>query len=300
MSNIIILGKGYVSSKIKKYWSDDKYNLIFCSQSDDKYLTHLGELIERYTPTYVVNCYGFTGKPNVDSCENHVDECYTRNVTDAESIMETCEEYGVNFITISTGCVYNDESGRSFSEDDVHNFGRDNPTSSVYSSSKSWFEKYFREFVEQGCVKNKNHLLRIRMPFDGEMDDKNYINKIIKYDKLVNYPNSITYIPDLVKFIQIIVSSDVDSGVYNVVNVNGITAKTVIELYNQIIGDKFDKKVIDKWYTTDDLLSEGLMNCRRSNCVLSTDKIKRYYPDLLSSYASVKKALLEHLTSLNN
>jgi len=299
MSNILILGKGYISSKIQKYWSDDNYNLIFCSQSEDKYLTKLGELIETHEPKFLINCYGFTGKPNVDSCEKHVDECYTRNVVDAGSIMEICELYDTNFITISTGCVYNDELGRVFTEDDVHNFGIDNPTSSVYSDSKSWFEKHFREFVDRSDIENKNYNLRIRMPFDGEMDDKNYINKIIKYDKLVNYPNSITYVPDLVKFIEIIISSDVDSGVYNVVNSGGITAESVIDIYNRIIGDKIGKKIIDRWYSTDDLLSEGLMKCRRSNCILSTDKIEKYHPNLLSSYNAVEVALREHLTNLN-
>ena len=56
MSNILILGKGYISSKIQKYWSDDNYNLIFCSQSEDKYLTKLGELIETHEPKFLINC----------------------------------------------------------------------------------------------------------------------------------------------------------------------------------------------------------------------------------------------------
>lgn len=289
--NILILGKGYISSKIQKYWNDDKYNLIFCSQGEDLYLTHLDDLIIRYNPAFVVNCYGFTGKPNVDSCENHAEECYRRNINDTRHIMRTCQKLGVNFITVSTGCVYNDELGRVFTEDDPHNFGYTNPTASVYSKSKSWFEVDFLDTLKKDDVKNKNYLLRIRMPFDGDMDDKNYINKIIKYDKLVDYSNSITYIPSLVEFINIIIRGDVESGVYNVVNKGGIKASNVINIYNTVMGYT---KVVNKWYTTDDLLSEGLMKCRRSNCVLSTSKLEKYYPDILTSNVAVELAINEY------
>jgi 3,5-epimerase/4-reductase len=291
MSNIIILGTGYISSKIRKYWDNDDYNLIYCSQKEDKYLTHLDDLINEHKPVFVVNCYGFTGKPNVDSCENHVEECHQRNVKDTYNIMRTCQEMGVDFITVSTGCVYNDELGGVFSEDDPHNFGHTNPTASVYSKSKSWFEMDFRDTLIKDNPSNRNYLLRIRMPFDGVMDDKNYINKIIKYDKLVNYPNSVTYVPSLVDFIEIIIKGDVESGVYNVVNKGSVRALDVIRLYNKYSGSD---KSIDKWYTTDDLMSEGLMKCRRSNCVLSTSKIEKYYPHLLSAEFAVEFAIREN------
>ena len=66
---------------------------------------------------------------------------------------------------------------------------------------------------------DSNYLLRIRMPFDHYLNDsKNYLNKILKYDKLCNYTNSITDIKLLVNFIETIVSKNVDFGVYNVVN----------------------------------------------------------------------------------
>lgn len=297
MKNILVLGKGYISSKIKNYWNLDDYNLIFCSQKETKYLTHLDDLIREHNPVFVINCYGFTGKPNVDSCENHAEECHQRNVKDTYSIMRECQEMGIDFITVSTGCVYNDESGRVFTEDDEHNFGHTNPTASVYSKSKSWFEMDFRDTLEKDKPENRNYLLRIRMPFDQVMDDKNYINKIIKYDKLVNYPNSITCVRDLVRFIEIIVDGDVESGIYNVVNKNPITAERVIEIWNEFVGGigGLESKVVDKWYSTDDLLSEGLMKCRRSNCVLSTEKIEKYIPYLRTSEEVVKTMIAMYI-----
>lgn len=300
MKNILVLGKGYIASKIEAYWNLDGYNLIFCSQKETKYLTHLDDLIREHDPVFVINCYGFTGKPNVDSCENNKEECHQRNVKDTYSIMKDCQDLGVDFITISTGCVYNDENGRVFTEDDEHNFGHKNPTASVYSKSKSCFEKDFRESLKEDDIENRNYLLRIRMPFDHVMDDKNYINKIIKYDKLVNYPNSITHVGDLVKFIEIIVDGDVEQGVYNVVNKNPITVEEIVEIWNDFVITTTlgDKKNVDKWYSTDDLLSVGLMKCRRSNCVLSTEKIERYYYELVTSREAVVDALWLYFNKL--
>lgn len=288
MKNVLVLGKGYISSKIEKYWSLRYYNLVRVARSEVDYLVKLDELIEKYKPVFVVNCYGFTGKPNVDSCENHEDECKQRNVIDTAKIMSECEKYNTPVITVSTGCVYNDEGGRVFTEEDQHNFGMYNQTASVYSKSKSAFEETFKRFLKQPYDHGKMYLLRIRMPFDDKMDDKNYINKIIKYDKLVNYQNSVTHVRDLVKFIEIIITGDVESGIYNVVNKDPIKAEDVLEIYNQVTG--IEKKV-DRWYSTDDLLSIGLMKCRRSNCVLSTEKFEKYYPELPTSRMAVYDAL---------
>lgn len=289
MKNILILGKGYIASKIEKFWGmNSDYNLIFCSNKETKYLTCLDGLIKKYEPEYVINCYGFTGKPNVDSCEFHKKECHKRNVVDNFNILNTCVNHGVNFIVVSTGCVYNDENGKVFTEEDEHNFGCNNSTASTYSKSKSRFEEDFIDKISDLKFKSKNYLLRIRMPFDEEMDSKNYINKILKYDKLVNYKNSITYVFDLVKVMETIVQGDVPNGIYNVVNKNPITAQEIIDIYNYIFKEY---KNVNKWYSVDDLLSENLIKCRRSNCVLSTKKIEKYYPDLLDSESAVKDAL---------
>lgn len=291
--SILVLGKGYISGKIEKYWDIDE-ELIRVSRSEYDYLDKdiLNSLLDNYKPKFVINAYGFTGKPNVDSCEDHVEECRERNIYDSIHICSIIGEKDIPCINISTGCLYNDENGCVFNEDDKHNFGVGNPTASVYSKSKSEFESKFINYCIFGQGSDaepvRQYLLRIRMPFDDEMDDKNYINKIIKYDKLINYPNSVTYVYDLVKFIETIIEKEVPRGIYNVVNKNPIKAEDVIEIWNQVTEND---KQIDKWYSVDDLLSMGLMKCRRSNCVLSTEKIEKYYPALIDSRIAVREAI---------
>lgn len=298
MKTILVLGKGYISSKIEKYWSleKDEYRLIRVSRSEFDYIrqTEFGAMLRKYEYDihFIVNTCGFTGNPNVDACELNEDECYKVNVDYNEIILQNCNYYGINMINVSTGCLYNDESGRVFAEDDLHNFGIKNPSASIYSKSKSKFENLYEYYSNYHILNINSYLLRIRMPFDDEMDDKNYINKIIKYDKLINYPNSVTYIPDLVGFIETIITKSVPKGIYNVVNKNPITAEKVIAIWNEFEGNN---KQIDRWYSVDDLLSLGLMKCRRSNCVLSTEKIEKYYPELQYSGTAVIKAIRDNL-----
>lgn len=285
MDNIIVLGgSGYVASKIKKYWKNSDFNLIFCPLKDFNYLDseELVNLISVSKAKYIINCYGYTGKPNVDSCELNKEECYSRNV-DHNLFIHIHSTVPV--ITISSGCIYNTDSGEliEYTEACSHNFGHSNPTASHYSRTKSKFEQLFKDFK----LDDRDYILRIRMPFDDDLDDpKNYIGKLLKYNLKVNYLNSLTHLEDLTRFIEIIVSSEVETGVYNVVNAGGINTDTILSL-NAI--SYIDPKVYD-FFSTDDLLSMGMMNCRRSNCVLSTDKIKKYY-DIPKAIDRVKEVL---------
>jgi UDP-glucose 4,6-dehydratase len=247
-------------------------NVIQVARSEYNYLDSVKFklMVSVLSPSYIINTYGYTGKPNVDSCELNANECYGRNVTHQQKIHEYASDCGIPLITISSGCIYNDESyDKVYDEEDAHTFGETNPSASVYSKCKSEFDSLFAnsEYV------NSNYLLRIRMPFCDIGDDKDYIGKVLKYDKLVNYKNSLTYIPDLVFFIEEIISQrNIPTGIYNIVNTHGISCS---EIYH--IAEKYTNRgVPDKWYTGDELLSMGLMKCRRSNCVLDNYKASQY------------------------
>ena len=278
MKTVLVLGNGYVANKLQDNWKIDA-NIIVVSRSEFDYLdvNAFNKLIGKYLPDYIVNCYGYTGKPNVDSCEDNVTECVQRNVFDQRKIFALAKNEGIPVISISSGCIYNDETGkRTFKEDDTPNFGQTNPTASVYSKSKAAFDKEF-----QRSYAADNYLLRIRMPYDHNLgDDKNYLGKILKYNKLVNYQNSLTHVKYLTRVVETIVEDDVETGVYNVVDTGGINAEDILEIaaeYNHFHN-------ITKWYSTDDMLSESIMKCRRSNCVLDNAKIRKYVviPDVRS------------------
>jgi len=261
--NVVILGRGYIGTKILPILSRvHNTNLISRQDIDYTSLCGLAQIKEQYNPDIIVNCYGYTGRPNVDSCEDNKIECRSRNVMDNLVIHKNSP---TPTITISSGCIYNNDTNEivAYSEDDPHNFGKSNPTASYYSQCKSEFE----ERLKYGGYLNRDYLLRIRMPFDNNIsEDKNYIGKILKYNKLVNYPNSLTYIPDLADCVNDIISLRPKPGIYNIVNPGAKTAQDILNTCSSYIYKK-------RFYSTDDLLSQNIMKCRRSNCVLSVDKI---------------------------
>ena len=58
---------------------------------------------------FLINCAGFTGKPNVDACESAKYECLQGNAVLPGIIREVCEDLKIPWGHISSGCIY---SGR--------------------------------------------------------------------------------------------------------------------------------------------------------------------------------------------
>eukprot|EP00913_Durusdinium_trenchii_P007497 g7046.t1 len=82
------------------------------------------------------------------------------------------------------------DASKTFSEEDHPNF-----TGSFYSETKGYVENMLREF---------EHVLtlRVRMPIDGDVlcNKRNFIYKISHYNKVVNIPNSMTVLPELLPY----------------------------------------------------------------------------------------------------
>jgi dTDP-4-dehydrorhamnose reductase len=59
MKTVLILSKGYVSSKINEYWTDNSVELVSVSRNEADYLNAqtFKSLVELYKPEYIVNCY---------------------------------------------------------------------------------------------------------------------------------------------------------------------------------------------------------------------------------------------------
>jgi dTDP-4-dehydrorhamnose reductase len=286
--SILILGKGYVGMRLFAYLHESKKQnkISIKSRKDLNYHSKavLSEYINANDIDLVINCSGFTGRPNVDQCEKRKWDCWNLNVVVPTSINQACIETCTEYMHISSGCIYNGYKGvgRGWTEEDRPNFGLDNK-SSFYSKSKHAFE----ELAKDCCI------LRVRMPFDDDFSERSYLSKILKYDNLINYVNSKTYIPDLCRFVdRLIVSGKMmkDVGIVNVVN--------------PAAGDAV--------FVTDILIHYGLENKRwsfvplddldivapRSNCILNTTKVDNMFSDftMLSELQSLEQACSRYTT----
>ena len=273
--NTLLLGKGYIGSYLAPYLHSAGHKVHIISKRvidytnpDDlkAYLTN----VEKFD--WVINCSGFTGTPNVDGCEDFKEDCYFYNVTAPLYMTKVCNELKIPIIHIGSGCVYSGYD-KIYTECDPADFGADCSVSSTYSKTKDTFEK-----LSKGMDR---YVFRIRIPFNGVYEPKNYLYKMLKYDNLISKQNSITCVDDLVCFINkfIRLPERPISGVFNVVNKGSVDGAEVVDMLRHYGVENPNWKLVT--------IKEAGFRVARSNCLLSTKKIE----DLGIALPNVKESL---------
>jgi dTDP-4-dehydrorhamnose reductase len=281
MEKILILGKGYIGQNIfdflknKNDFSIEIKNKNELDYTDfhtlDNYIFHF----KNNGLKYIINCSGYTGRPNVDGCENDKQTCWRYNVNLPILLTKIAEHWDIPIIHIGSGCVYSGYK-KQFTEEDEPNFGIYN-TSSFYSKTKHACEI---------SLKNTNsYIFRIRMPFSEKASNRNYLNKLLLYDNLISHKNSLTCVEDLNEFIYKFISSKNthEYGIYNVVNSGHATGEEIVNLLKKY-------NIQNKRWRFLDQKDIGFKT-PRSNCILSTDKIQKLNLELPNVFESLEKSI---------
>lgn len=263
---ILILGKsGYISQKFQKFFEFKKIDYKAVSYRERSGLYNLKEFIRGHNSSFVINCIGYTGKPNVDACENAKEECLYLNSLFPELVGLACEWLGINYGHVSSGCIYNNPLySQKYNEEDKPNFSFELGNCSWYSGTKALGEKLINPTLYMGYV------WRLRMPFDNIPSDKNYLSKLLNYPKVWSSPNSITNVDEFVKVCWECVDKKVPYGIYNITNHGDISAYKILEIMKKygIRKDKYE-------YFESELAFKPYIKTPRSNCVLDTSKLKQ-------------------------
>jgi len=222
--------------------------------------------IEKYNPTHVINAAGVTGRPNVDWCEDHRAETIRTNVIGCLNIADICAIKNIHHTLYATGCIfeYDDEhviGGKGFLETDKPNFH-----ASYYSHTKAMVEDLL-------AVYPTTMTLRVRMPISDDLSPRNFVTKIVSYAKVVNVPNSMTVLTDLLP-VSLVMAERKLTGIYNFCNPGAISHNECLDLY---------KKHVDNSYTyTNFSLDEQakILKAGRSNNTLDHTKLCAAVPDM--------------------
>ena len=277
----VILGKGFVGTHLSHYFKRNNIDHKIFSQSELDYTDP--NTFKDFLDTndkdikWIINCSGYTGIPNVDACEDNKEFCYAYNVLYPMQVVKLCNQYKIPVIHIGSGCIYSGYE-KEFTEEDIPNFGIYSNQSSYYSKCKHVFETFAKEF---NC-----YVLRIRIPFTDILTRKNYFSKLLNYDTLINELNSVTSLNDFDEFVVRFISAKPEYGIYNVVNPEPVKAEEVVEIL------KDNKIVNSKWRFIE--LKDLNTKANRSNCVLTTDKIK----DLGLQLPNTRTSLLRDISTL--
>jgi dTDP-4-dehydrorhamnose reductase len=259
---ILILGGGYIGSHINQHLTKAGYSTKVITSSDVNYhdkKTFWNFVVREYNPTHVINCSGFTGRPNVDEGELKKELCWQLNVVSPMQCADVCAAHGIRYIHIGSGCIYAGYE-KEFTEEDSPNFGLFDNISSFYSKTKHAFE-----------VMSKNlpvKIIRIRMPISKLSDSRSFLSKIRNYNNIIDYKNSKTYIPDLCQFVAVLLEHPTlqwtEQDVYNVVNPSPLTTLEVMDIMKDFQLHNPAWKIVK--------IEDLDIKTGRSNCIMSNKK----------------------------
>lgn len=187
-----------------------------------------------------------------------------------------CRENGIHFTYLGTGCIFNGyNNGKGYAESDEPDF-----FGSAYSTVKGFTDKIMHSFVD--CVLN----VRIRMPITADKSPKNFITKIMSYDKICSQYNSMTVLPELLP-VMIDMAKRGLNGTINLTNPGVISHNEILEMVKEIIDPDFT------WQNFSLEEQDKILLSKRSNNMLNTDNLKALYPDVMSIIDAVRKILYQ-------
>ncbi|MFC1841582.1 NAD-dependent epimerase/dehydratase family protein [Candidatus Dependentiae bacterium] len=258
---------GWIGKKIVKLLNESGY-AVFPAESRLENRVSILEEIDAVRPDCIINAAGVTGRPNVDWCEDHKQETIRANIIGALNLADCAYIKNVHMINLGTGCIYEyDEdhpmySGIGFTEEDEPNFD-----GSFYSKSKIMLDKLLQDYPN---VLN----LRLRMPISDDLSPRSLVTKITKYEKVINIPNSMTVLHDLLLIIPQMTERGL-TGNYNFINPGVISHNEVLDLYTKYVAPTFTYKN----FTVEE--QDRILKARRSNNELNAEKLLKEFPDIL-------------------
>jgi dTDP-4-dehydrorhamnose reductase len=234
--HFLVVGRGWTGKKVFKELLQRGHVVTFCSHEDAI------DTIERTTFDWVVNCAGKTGTPNVDACELDKQGTIDANAIFPALLANACG-WGTRLAHFSSGCIYMGDI------DDVD--ASPNYFGSIYSVSKGVSDVYLGD---------KAQVYRIRMPFTGVNESKNYLTKVYNYakhGKLIDAgENSLTDLDEAVSVACNLMEEHEPNGYYNLVNKGSVNMHELADLM----------KIDPQWYTPEEF--KAATAAGRSTCTI--------------------------------
>lgn len=291
---ILLLGAtGYVGHAFQRVIALKGGTVVALSRSQADYtrFASLLRVLREVKPDFLVNCAGYTGKPNVDACEEHRADTILGNVTLPQTIAQACEVANVPWGQVSSGCIYagakvvqpdgsvviekdltrrdlrrivDTDPGRirGFTETDTPNFSFRAPPCSFYSGTKALGEEVLHG--APGC-----YIWRLRIPFDEVDGMRNYLTKLQRYDRVYDNVNSVSHLTDFARACIELREVGAPFGIYNVTNPGFVTSR-------QVIGRIVEKLKPSRQFTfweSDEEFYRVAAKTPRSNCVMDVTKL---------------------------
>jgi dTDP-4-dehydrorhamnose reductase len=292
---IILLGAtGYIGSAFATELKRRDLPFVPLSRRELDYTNFeaLWEYLRANRPSFLINAAGYTGKPNVDACEQAQSETLLGNALLPATIAHACAALNIPWGHVSSGCIYNGakvregagwrvepdltrpplrelfESERAhfagFTEEDEPNFSFRRPPCSFYSGTKALGEESIRGDGE-------SFIWRLRIPFDEKDGARNYLSKLQRYSRVYDNVNSVSHRGDFVRACLDLWEARAAFGIYNMTNPGAVSTRQVVRLLQRTVaaGRQFE------FWSGDEEFYRMAAKTPRSNCILDSGKLLR-------------------------
>ena len=194
-----------------------------------------------------------------------------------------CVSKNIHFTYLGTGCIFSfdethpfEKEENGFNEDSLPNF-----FGSSYSIIKGFTDQLMKLY------KNNVLNLRIRMPITSSKNDRNFITKIVKYEKICSIANSMTVLPELLPYVLDMMIKKM-TGTINLTNPGLISHNEILQMYKDIVDNSFT------WKNFTQEEQRHILAADRSNNFLDTTKLTTLYPDIKNIKDSIKDCLIKY------
>jgi len=266
------------------------------TRADDEGL--VDDELETVQPTHVVSFIGRTHGVIGDQVFTTIDyleqpgklvENMRDNLFSPLVLATLCQRQGIHYSYLGTGCI--------FEYDDDHPLHHHEGTAAVgfdetsrpnfFGSAYSIVKGYTDRLLQFHNVLN----LRIRMPITGEINPRNFITKITRYENICSIPNSMSVLPDLLPLV-LDMMENMTTGTINLTNPGAISHNEILEMYREIVDPHFT------WKNFSQEEQRTILAADRSNNFLETRRLQDLYPHVLPIHEAVRRCLVSYKASL--
>jgi len=278
-------GRGWIGGQIIEHLKRRKINFVVAdSQPGKQPDSVVADELDKVRPTHVISVVGRTHGPGIntiDYLEGGPDKLVLNvrdNLYAPMLIARLCEKRDIHFTYFGTGCIFKYEGlhqpdGIGKKEADIPNF-----FGSSYSVVKGFTDRLMHHWGDN--VLN----LRIRMPVTNTVHPRNFITKIAAYKKVINIPNAMTYLPELLDGMLTLMQKRV-VGTLNFVNPGVMAHKEVLDLYEAIV----DPKHVTTVMTLEE--QRAMLAADRSNCKLDSKRLEKLLPGVMPIKQAMRVAM---------
>ena len=194
----------------------------------------------------------------------------------------------IHYTYLGTGCIFKFDQEHPF-EQEVCGFD-ERSLPNFYGSSYSIVKGYTDRLMH--LYKDNILNLRIRMPITGEKNGRNFITKIVNYEKVCSVANSMTVLPELLPYVLDMMKNKVN-GTMNLTNPGLISHNEILQMYKDIVDPLF------KWQNFSQEEQRKILDADRSNNYLDTSRLEALFPQIQNIKDAVKKCLYEYKDKMN-